>query len=655
MSSIEEVKRRIDIVEVIGAYVKLQRAGKIFKGLSPFKSERTPSFVVYPDSQLFVDFSSGEKGDVFAFLMKKEGWTFAETLRELARRAGVTLEERTPEQRQSDDHLGRLRDACAQAAVFFHTLLMTAPQAGPCRDYLRDKRGLTDATVLGWQLGYSLPDGQALHAHLSAKGFTPQELIDAGLLIENEAGRRYDRFRGRLMIPIRDDRGRVIAFGSRSLDGSEPKYMNSPQTALFDKGRTLFGLDRARAAIRNEQVAVLVEGYMDVIGPQQAGFANVVSGMGTALTEEQFRALKRMTDRIVLALDPDAAGNRAVLRGVDVARETLDREEGISFDARGVIRHESRLKADIRVAILPEGQDPDEIALRDAALWRKLIEEARPVVEHVIDTLLAGFDLADPTGKSRAIQAVAPIIRDLSDPAQADHYTQAVARKLKLTPRAVAQAIGLAISEAQRKAQARVQRQTPIQAETLSGEPPDPSLDMPLEGAGVAPATTPAGRRSADLEAHLLALLAAQPELLMDANVALSRANLEPLGVEDFHNPALRTGFFQLDRAAKGQPLGESSEADAWLAIVGEVVLPPVGDGEDADARRREEVIRTGLRLREDNLRREQQALRFLIADAREAGDEATLGGLTRRLADLTNRHWRAQKALRLRGALSAG
>ena len=268
MTPVDEVKRRVDIVEVIGAYTKLQRAGKLFKGLSPFKAERTASFFIYPDSQIFVDFSSGEKGDVFSFLMKKEGWTFAETLRELARRTGVVLEERTPEQKQSEDHLGRLREACAAAAEYFHTLLLSAPQAGPCRDYLRQKRQLTDATIATWKLGYSLPDGQALNAHLAGKGFKPQELIDAGLMIENDEGRRYDRFRGRLMIPINDDRGRTIGFGSRSLDGSEPKYMNSPQTGLFDKGRTLFGLDRARAAIRNDGIAVLVEGYMDVIGPQ---------------------------------------------------------------------------------------------------------------------------------------------------------------------------------------------------------------------------------------------------------------------------------------------------------------------------------------------------------------------------------------------------
>lgn len=658
MSPVEEIKRRIDIVEVIGAYVKLQRAGKLFKGLSPFKSERTPSFFVYPDSQIYVDFSSGEKGDVFSFLMKKEGWTFVETLRELARRTGIVLEERTPEQKQSDDYVGRLREASAAAAEYFHTLLRTAPQAGPCRDYLRDKRALTDATVVAWQLGYSLPDGQALNSFLTGKGFKPQELVDAGLVIENDEGRRYDRFRGRLMIPIRDERGRCIAFGSRSLDGSEPKYMNSPQTALFDKGRTLFGLDRARAAIRNENTAVLVEGYMDVIGPQQAGFANVVSGMGTALTEDQFRALKRLADRIVLALDPDAAGNRAVLRGVDVARETLEREESIIFDPRGAIRHESRLKADIRVAVMPDGQDPDEIALREPALWRSLIANARPVVEHVIDTLLADFDIADPVGKSKAVQAVAPILKDLTDPTQADHYTQLIARRLQLTPRAVGQAIGLAQAEAARKAQTRQPRPMRPTAPPDDG-PPDPTLDMPapegaLDARTRSEARVSGGRKTANLEAHLLAILAAEPALLMDVNVALSRANLEPLGPEDFLNPALRTGFVQLDRAAKGQPLAEEAEADEWLGVIADVPPMAMDPNEDPQTRQREEIIRIGLRLREENLRREQTALRFLIDEAKSGGEAAIVGRHAARLADLSSRHLRAQKALRLRSALNS-
>ncbi|MGQ9815491.1 MAG: DNA primase, partial [Candidatus Roseilinea sp.] len=265
MSVVEDVKSRIDIVDVVGAYVKLTRSGRNYRGLSPFQAERTPSFFVFPETQTFKDFSSGEQGDVFSFLMKKEGLTFNEALRELARRAGVEIYERSEQDKAAEARDTRLRQALTQAAEYFHHLLMTAPQAAHCRAYTQDKRGLKPETIVAWQLGYSLMDYHALTSYLTGRGFDIRELIDAGLVVENEEGQRYDRFRGRLMIPIRDEKGSVVGFGSRSLDGSEPKYMNSPQTPVFDKGRLLFGLDRARSAIRNEQTAVLVEGYMDVI------------------------------------------------------------------------------------------------------------------------------------------------------------------------------------------------------------------------------------------------------------------------------------------------------------------------------------------------------------------------------------------------------
>ncbi|HEY3340438.1 MAG TPA: DNA primase, partial [Anaerolineae bacterium] len=473
MSVIDDVRSRVDLVEVVGQYVKLTRSGRNYKGLSPFQNERTPSFFVFPETQTYKDFSSGEQGDVFSFLMKKEGFTFGEALRELAHRAGIELQDRTTEQQQSEDHEERLRTALVLAADYFHQLLLSAPQAANCRTYLKDKRHLTDETVRAWQLGYSLMDYHALTNALTGRGFTLQDLVDAGLVVENEEGRRYDRFRGRLIIPICDEKGRVVGFGSRSLDGSEPKYMNSPQTSIFDKGRLLFGLDRARSTIRNEQCSVLVEGYMDVIGTHQSGFTNVVAGMGTSLTESQLKTLKRLAPRIILALDPDAAGNRAVLRGVDVARESLDRDDTPTFNARGVIQHESKLNADIRVAIMPDGLDPDELVLQSAECWRELMTQARPVVDHVIDTLLAGFDINDPHGKSDAVKATAPIVRDLSDPVRRDYYIQQLARRLHLSPRAVAEVMANAP-----RTETRAERRPPSRVEPADapGGPPEPDF-----------------------------------------------------------------------------------------------------------------------------------------------------------------------------------
>ncbi len=634
MSVVEDVKSKIDIVDIVSPYVKLIRSGRNYRGLSPFQAERTPSFFVFPETQTFKDFSSGEQGDVFSFLMKKEGLTFNEALHELARRAGIEIHERTEQDKVAEDRDVRLRQALTQAAEYFHHLLMTAPQAAHCRAYAQDKRRLKSETIVAWQLGYSLMDYHALTNYLTGRGFDIHDLIDAGLVVENEEGRRYDRFRGRLMIPIRDEKGGVVGFGSRSLDGTEPKYMNSPQTPVFDKGRLLFGLDRARGAIRNEQTAVLVEGYMDVIGTHQAGFTNVVAGMGTSLTESQFRALKRLTPRIVMALDPDAAGNRAVLRGLDVARDTLERDDTPAFDPRGIIRHESKLNADIRVAILPEGMDPDEIVLASPDRWREAIAAARPIVEHVIDALLGHFNTAEPRGKSDAIKAIAPILRDLSDPVQRDVYLQQIARKLQLNPRAVVEATGLAWV-AQRSARG-----------AASTEARSPEQTSPAQNPPDAPRPARVGR--VDLELHLISILARLPALLMDANVALTRANLEVLGVDDFLNPALRLGFVQLSRAATGQPQSEYN--DDWLSLIADYSWSDGAAG--GEALLREEAIRTALRLRMENLQRERAGLAFMVDDARSGGDSERVAQYNLRLMDISAKHLRAQKALRLRGVL---
>ncbi|GIV85681.1 MAG: hypothetical protein KatS3mg052_2688 [Candidatus Roseilinea sp.] len=638
MSVIEEVKRRVDIVEVIGSYVKLSRSGRNYKGLSPFQSERTPSFFVFPDTQTFKDFSSGEQGDVFSFLMKKEGWTFGEALRELARRAGVQLDEHTSEQQQSAEHVARLRDALAQAAAYFHHLLLTAPQAAACRAYLREKRRLTDETLAAWQIGYSLADYHALTHYLTARGFDVSELIDAGLVIENAEGRRYDRFRGRLMIPIHDTQGQVVGFGSRSLDGSEPKYMNSPQTAVFDKGRLLFGLHRARSAIRSEQVAVLVEGYMDVIGCHQAGFANVVAGMGTSLSEEQFRALKRLATRIVLALDADAAGDRAVLRGVEVMREAMDREAQPIFDPRGAIRCESKLKADIRVAVLPPGQDPDELVLESPERWREVVAHARPVIEHVIDVVLRSRDVTDPHAKSQAARVIAPILLDASDPVQRDFYVQLLARRLQVSPRAVLAVVGQVAREARSKVGESGMRMQGAQGGAGS--------------TGHAPSLEHRSADKVDLETHLIAALWRRPQLLLDANVALTRANLDVLDERDFTNPVLRAGFRRLSRVAMGAPPSEEEAAEEdWLTIIAD--YDALGLSAADEALLREEVVRTALRLRERNLMRDRIGINAMIEEAKRAHEADVAARYNLELHRVLTQHLRAQKALQLRSALN--
>ncbi|MBU2609786.1 MAG: toprim domain-containing protein, partial [Chloroflexi bacterium] len=314
------------------------------------------------------------------------------------------------------------------------------------------------------------------------------------------------------MIPIRDENGRMTGFGARVLDPNDvPKFLNSPDTVLFSKSRLLYGLDRARKPIRAADQAVIVEGYMDVIALHQAGFENVISPMGTALTEDQLRLLKRFSKRIVLALDPDAAGRAAVLRGLDAARQSLDRQQEIGFDARGLLRHEARLQADLRVASMPDDLDPDEIVQRDPEQWKQLIEQAQPIVVHVMEALAAGRDLEDAKVKADIVAQVLPLIEDLPDPVVRDSYQQKLARFLRVDERA--------LMSRQVKGP-RTRRPRP------KGEATTPTETLKPKAA--------AGSPSHKIGAHCLSLLLRRPDLLYRLDRVLQEADLSRLSPEDF-------------------------------------------------------------------------------------------------------------------------
>jgi len=244
-------------------------------------------------------------------------------------------------------------------------------------------------SIENFRLGYAPAGYEGLLGHFSARGYSTGEMLQAGLLNERDSGGFYDKFRNRIMFPIRDAAGKMAGFGARILDPNDvPKFLNSPQTALFDKSHLLYGLDQARKAIRTDDQVVIVEGYLDVIALHQSGFKNTVSPMGTALNEDQLRMLKKYTRRIVLALDADAAGEKATLRGLELARQALDRSEEVGFDAHGLLKREARLQADVRVTTLPEGADPDDVVLADPQKWRDILSAAQPIVVHVMETLV---------------------------------------------------------------------------------------------------------------------------------------------------------------------------------------------------------------------------------------------------------------------------
>jgi DNA primase len=434
LNEIEEVKARLDIAEVVGQYVQLQKAGRSFKGLCPFHTEKTPSFVVTPDRQTWHCFGAcGTGGDVISFVMKKEGIEFPEALASLAERAGVELRQGAHSRKETREH-DRLYAANDAAATLFHQTLEESDLAGEARAYL-ERRGVDHVTSESFQLGYSQDSWDAARDHLRSEGFRDEELIAAGLTIEGEQS-PYDRFRGRLMFPIWDPKGRVVGFGARALDDSMPKYLNTPQTPIFDKGGILYAFDRARSTIREEQRAVVVEGYMDVIAAHQFGFTNVVASMGTALTEPQVRLLKKATPSVVLALDADTAGTEAAIRGHEVVRESADGDSAEpSISWRGLVGYESSASIELTVAILPGGSDPDDVIRDDSGAWQQLVDSATPVLDFRLKSATDRHNLESPTGRSALVKEFLPLVKAVADPVVRAHYLQRLSARARIGER----------------------------------------------------------------------------------------------------------------------------------------------------------------------------------------------------------------------------
>ncbi len=411
MSAIDEVKQKLDITEVIGQYVTLKKAGRNLTALCPFHNEKHPSFFVYPEQQSWHCFGAcNTGGDVFAFIMKKEGLDFGETLRLLAQRAGVTLPTKF-EGREKQEEKEPFFSANEAATLYYQNLLLNSPAAAKAKSYV-EKRGFTAQTISDFQLGFSLESWDALKLYLLEKGHDEKTQIAAGLLFENEKGKSSDRFRGKLMIPIRDIKGRITGFGARTLDDKEePKYKNSPQSPTFDKSGTLYGIDRAAASIRKLDAAIIMEGYMDVIMAHQCGVTNAVASMGTAITETQVNILKKLTKNLILSLDADAAGEEAMLRTVG---------------------YENVLNAEMRVILLPEGKDPDEVIHEDLTKWQGLVDNAVPLVDFLFEKTVTNLDLTTARDKSFAVDKLLPVVAAITDPIRQAHYLQRLAALVKV-------------------------------------------------------------------------------------------------------------------------------------------------------------------------------------------------------------------------------
>lgn len=414
MNTIDEIKQKLDIVEFVGEYVRLQKSGRNFRALCPFHSEKTPSFFIFPEQQSWHCFGAcGTGGDIFSFVMKKEGIDFGQALRLLAEKSGVTLPSPELQNKAEDIKREKLIQINEAAAAYFHHLLQNAPAGEKARNYLV-QRGISSQTINDFQLGFSPDSFDDTQRYLFSQGFEESDLLAVGLVLEKEGGGSYDRFRNRLTFPIRDIKGRVIGFGARALDDSLPKYLNSPQTLLFDKSSSLYAIDRAKESIRKKNVAIIVEGYMDVLTAHQYGWNNAVASMGTALTERQLSSLKKLTKNLILALDADTAGEEATLRMV----ETIDIE--------------NYLRTEVRVVVPSQGKDPDEQIRNDPSLWEQLLEKAKPIIDYILDTTKDKVNLGNAQDKAIAADRLLPIISKIGDPIRRGHYIQKLAQILKV-------------------------------------------------------------------------------------------------------------------------------------------------------------------------------------------------------------------------------
>lgn len=419
MNDVDEVKSRLDIVDVISGYVPLKQTGKSFKGLSPFKTEKTPSFIVSPDKNIWHDFSSGKGGDVISFVMEMEALSFPEALEMLAKRAGVKLTPRSGSSQTNASHKTKLYDACQSAMAYFHLCLSKNEKA---KEYFIKTRGLSSATIKNYKLGYSPDSWESLTNYLTKKGFKVEELITAGLCVEGKQGKgAYDLFRARVMFPVFDAQARVVGFSARIL-GSEKtaKYINTPQTPIYNKSEAIYGLAQAKEAIRQADLAVVVEGNMDVVALSNAGFGNVVASSGTALTQLQLKQLARLTGNIAFCFDSDEAGIAATLRAIDIAA-TMD------------------VKIDI--ISLQGAKDPDELLKKGKAEWQKAVEGAKYAPDYLIAIAKDKYGTTTAPGKKQFIKFITPMLLSLRDDIESQHYIKVVAQLLDTTEESIGKVV----------------------------------------------------------------------------------------------------------------------------------------------------------------------------------------------------------------------
>ncbi len=655
MTIIDQIKQKLDIVEEIGAVVPLKKSGKAYKGACPFHSERTPSFYVFPQTGTWRCFGCNEGGDIFTFVEKQQGLDFKEALALLAEKAGLPLESYREVLPGGEEEEGegsarkRLRQINEAAAIWFHHLLLTSPEATYARAYL-DGRGVNHESIALFRLGFAPAGGDLLCKYLLSQEYSAQEIVAAGLGREREAnkgGGFYDYFRSRIIFPIRDTRGRTVGFGGRELGGGHPKYLNTPQTPLFDKSSILYGLDLAREAIRRRDQVVIVEGYMDALIAHQYGEKNVVACIGSAITEKHVRQVKKLTKRLALALDPDTAGETATLRGIEVAQQGFDRvivpvptaapgsPKDRRGEARGMIRFEEQVDAEITVLRLPPGEDPDEVIRQSLEGWRRALAEALPLVDFFFEAHTANLKLDTPQGKAEAAKRLLPILLEVRDRVKQDAYMQRLAALLRTHERALQQEL-----ERLRREQIRDVRHGQHTAETgkksymndggdeqagdgNADEARSQATSRPLLKASTTEAT----------EDYCLGLLLAHPALGTEVCGILDEADFSRVETRVLYHTfvtTLQPGAFPDTRhmlSALPDMVQETAEHLRQRVEAG----PPMERVALVKAATQAAYLLKLARLKETSTE-----LEYLILEAKQTGDEEGIRVLTQRLLDVT-------------------
>ena len=590
MSVIDDVKQRLDIVQIVSEYVKLQKAGRNYKSSCPFHSEKNPSFFVFPERQSWHCFGAcGIGGDIFSFIMKKEGVDFAQALRLLANKAGVPLvAQATPQRQAQNKERERLFEVNEAAAEYYHHVLLNTSVAETARNYVT-RRGLSPETIKTFQLGFAPEGWDTLKQYLKGKGYEQAQLLAAGLLVERDDKNNYDRFRNRLIFPIRNIQGNVLGFGGRALDDSLPKYLNSPQTPVFDKSSSLYGIDRAKTAIRQKDQSVIVEGYMDVLAAHQHGYSNVIASMGTAMTDKQLAILKGLTRNLILALDADTAGEEAISR----SGEMVDKMIPVPPSFYGWVKYEDAHNAEVKILILPQGKDPDEVIMEDASQWQKLIMDAKPMVDFIFESLVAKVDLASARDKSAAVDRLLPLLFEMKDPLRQAHYLERLARLLKIDEHVLSDALRKFKAIRKRRATAGVKSFKPVAATIISSSP---------------------------LEQYCLALLLQYPELKSES------VELSPDHFENTENLELFAKWRQSDDLASFRDSLDSALQEHLDNLMAKVFPSIIRENESV---RRETINDCVIRLQERRLRALEAHQQELLAI------EAEIGGTAAQLAKL--------------------